>query len=59
MTRIGFRRFVPSFGTFLKGKSSFLDGQNSRTFLEDMFLKLTIVNETYLWTKISLRKQFK
>ena len=42
MTRIGSRRFVPS--------------QNSRTFLQEMFLKLIIVNKTYLWTKISLRK---
>ena len=66
MTRIGSRRFVLSLWDISEGrKEVFWMAKIQERFKKTFFLKLTIVNDTYLWTdqnqfeKISFHMQFK
>ena len=66
MTRIGSKRFVLSLWDISEGgKAVFWMAKIHERFNWTFFSKLTIVNETYLWTdqnqfeKISFHMQFK
>ena len=66
MTRIGSRQFVLSlWDIFEGGKEVFWMVKIQESFKKTFFFKLTIVNDTYLWTdqnqfeKISFHMQFK
>ena len=66
MTRIGSRQFVLSLWDISEGgKEVFWMVKIQESFKKTFFFKLTIVNDTYLWTdqnqfeKISFHMQFK